>query len=204
MPLNCSAKPLQSYAIRRQLNFFQIEVAALNSLKNFWRNLPPNWAGSDPCGDDWVGIRCTNSRVISIKLGSVGLEGQLSDHISSLTELQILDLSQNPGMTGSVPASIGNLKNLTTLLLDGNELTGPIPLTLGLVQALLVVRLGNNSLSGNVPSNLNNLTNLTDLYLSNNELSGTLPNLTGMSSLQTLDLSNNGFDTSVIPTWVSS
>ncbi|GKV03115.1 hypothetical protein SLEP1_g15478 [Rubroshorea leprosula] len=283
------------------------DVAALNSLKNSWRNLPPNWVGSDPCGDDWVGIRCTNSRVSSIKLGSIGLEGQLSDDISSLTELQILDLSQNQGMTGPLPASIGNLKKLTNLflndcgftgripgtigslqqlvylslnsnnltgqippsvgnltnlnwldlsdnqlegslpvsdgttpgldklvktlhfhlgqnklsgeipekifssnmalihlLLDGNELTGPIPSTLGLVQALLVVRLHNNSLSGNVPSNLNNLTNLTDLYLSNNELSGTLPNLTGMSSLQTLDLSNNGFDNSVIPTWLSS
>ncbi|GLT56887.1 hypothetical protein SLA2020_299010 [Shorea laevis] len=283
------------------------DVAALNSLKNIWRNLPPNWAGSDPCGDDWVGIRCTNSRVSSIKLGSMGLEGQLSDHISSLTELQILDLSQNQGMTGPLPASIGNLKNLTTLflnhcgftglipgtigslrqlaylslnsnhfsgqippsigyltnlnwvdlsdnqlegslpvsdgttpgldnlvktlhfhlgqnkfsdeipeqifssnmalihlLLDGNNLTGPIPSTLGLVQALLVVRFENNSLRGTVPSNLNNLTNLTDLYLPNNELSGTLPNLTGMSHLQTLDLSNNSFDTSVIPTWVSS
>ncbi|GKV03118.1 hypothetical protein SLEP1_g15481 [Rubroshorea leprosula] len=289
------------------LNFLVLSVAALNSLKNIWRNLPPNWVGSDPCGDDWVGIRCTNSRVSSITLGSMGLEGQLSDHISSLTELQILDLSQNLGMTGPLPASIGNLKKLTNfflnhcrftglipdaigslqqlvylslnsnnfsgqippsigyltnlnwldlsnnqlegslpvsdgptpgldklvktlhfhlgqnklsgeipeqifssnmylihLLLDGNELIDPIPSTLGLAQSLLVVRLDNNYLSGNVPSNLNNLKNLTDLYLSNNTLSGTLPNLTGMSSLQTLDLSKNSFDSSAIPRWVSS
>ncbi|GLT56888.1 hypothetical protein SLA2020_299020 [Shorea laevis] len=283
------------------------DVTALNSVKNIWKNLPPNWVGSDPCGDGWVGIQCMNSRVSSITMGSMGLEGQLSDYISSLTELQILDLSQNQGLTGPLPASIGNLTKLTKLflnhcgftgpipdtigslqqlaslslnsnkfsgqippsighllmlnwldlsdnqlegsipvsdgttpgldmlvktlhfhlgqnkfsgeipeqifssnmalihlLLDGNKLTGPIPSTLGLVQALLVVRLDNNSLSGNVPSNLNNLTNLTDLYLSNNKLNGTLPPLTGMSSLKTLDLSNNSFNTSVIPTWVSS
>ncbi|GKV52135.1 hypothetical protein SLEP1_g58727, partial [Rubroshorea leprosula] len=162
------------------------------------------------------------------------LTGQIPPSVGNLTNLSWLDLSDNqlggslpvsdgttPGLdklvktlhfhlgqnklSGEIPEQIfSSNMALIHLLLDGNELTGPIPSTLGLVQALLVVRLHNNSLIGNVPSNLNNLTNLTDLYLSNNKLSGTLPNLTGMSSLQTLDLSNNGFNPSVIPAWVSS
>ncbi|GLT44523.1 hypothetical protein SLA2020_184120 [Shorea laevis] len=283
------------------------DAAALTSLKAVCKNLPPDWSGSDPCGDGWVGIGCTNSRVTSITLANMGLEGQVFSDIPSLTELQTLDLSYNEGLTGSLPASIGNLKKLTSLnligcgftgtipdtignlqqltmlslnsnnfggqippsignlsnlfwldltdnqiegpipvsnettpgldmlvntkhfhlgqnqlsgeipeqifssnmtlvhvLFDSNKLTGPIPLTLGLVQSLQVIRFDNNSLSGSVPSNLNNLTSLQELYLSNNNLKGSLPSLSGMSDLNYLDLSNNTFSTSVIPTWVSS
>ncbi|GLU06078.1 hypothetical protein SLE2022_231410 [Rubroshorea leprosula] len=204
------------------------DAAALISLKAECKNLPPNWSGSDPCGDGWVGIGCTDSRVTSITLGNLGLEGQVFGDIPSLTELQTLDLSYNKRLTGSLPESIGNLKKLTILILvgcgftgpipdtignlhqlaylsfDSNLLNGPIPSTLGLVQSLQVIRFDNNHLSGSVPSNLNNLTSLQELYLSNNKLNGPLPSLTGMSKLNTLDLSNNTFNTSVIPRWVSS
>ncbi|GLT52146.1 hypothetical protein SLA2020_255010 [Shorea laevis] len=283
------------------------DAAALTSFKAVCNNLPPNWSGSDPCGEGWVGIGCTNSRVTSITLGNMGLEGQVFSDIPSLTELQTLDLSYNKGLTGSLPESIGNLKKLTNLNLvgcgftgpipdtignlqhlailslnsntfegqippsignlsnlywldladnrlegtipvsdgttpgldmlvhtkhfhlgnnylwgeipeqifsstmalvhvsfRGNVLNGPIPSTLGLVKSLQVIRFDDNLLSGSVPSNLNNLTILQDLYLSNNNLSGSLPSLTGMSNLNTLDLSNNSFSASMIPTWVSS
>ncbi|GLT44494.1 hypothetical protein SLA2020_183860 [Shorea laevis] len=283
------------------------DAAALTSLKAVCNNLSATWSGSDPCGDGWVGIACTNSRVTSITLGSMGLEGQVFSDIPSLTELQTLDLSYNKGLTGSLPESIGNLKKLTILILvgcgftgtipdtignlqqltmlslnsnnfggrippsignlsnlywldladnqiegpipvsngttpgldmlvhtkhfhlgqnqlsgeipeqifssnmalvhvlfDSNNLKGPIPSTLGLVKSLQVIRFDNNSLGGSVPLNLNNLTSLQELYLSNNNLNGPLPYLTGMINLNTLDLSNNRFSTSVIPTWVSS
>ncbi|GLT37363.1 hypothetical protein SLA2020_116840 [Shorea laevis] len=259
------------------------DAAALTSLKAVCNNLPPNWLRSDPCGDGWVGIGCTNSRVTSITLANMGLEGQVFSDIPSLTELQTLDLSYNKGLTGSLPASIGNLKKLTNLILVGCGFTGSIPDTIGNLQhltilslnsnnfrgrippsignlsnlywldladnqlggsipvsdgttpgldmlvhtkyfhlgqnqlsgeipekifssnmALVHLRFDNNFLSKSVPSNLNNLTSLQQLYLSNNKLSGSLPSLTGMSKLNTLDLSNNKFSTSVIPTWVSS
>ncbi|GLU06079.1 hypothetical protein SLE2022_231420 [Rubroshorea leprosula] len=283
------------------------DAAVLFALKTEYKNFPPNWLGSDPCGDGWVGIKCTDSRVTSITLPSMGLEGQVFGDIPSLTELQTLDLSYNKGLTGSLPESIGNLRKLTNLnlvgcgftgpipdtignlqqlailslnsnnfegqippsignlsnlywldladnqlvgsipvsdgttlgldklvhtkhfhlgknklsgeipeqifssnmtlvhvLFDSNELNGPIPSTLGLVESLQVIRFDNNSLSGSVPSNLSNLTNLQELSLSNNKLNGSLPSLIGMSNLNTLDLSNNSFSTSLIPTWVSS
>ncbi|XP_065637975.1 leucine-rich repeat receptor protein kinase HPCA1-like [Quercus suber] len=86
-------------------------------------------------------------------------------------------------------------------LVDGNQLIGSIPSTLGLVQALEVLRIDGNALSGPVPSNLNNLTTLNQMYLSNNKLSGPLPNLTGMTSLSYVDISNNTFDGSDAPPW---
>ncbi|XP_075667182.1 leucine-rich repeat receptor protein kinase HPCA1-like [Castanea sativa] len=280
------------------------DYVALLSLKDIWQNTPPNWVGSDPCGKGWEGIGCTNSRVTSITLSSIGLTGTLSGDIELLTELKTLDLSYNKGLTGTLPRSIGSLKKLLNLilvgcsfsgpipdtigslqqllylslnsnqfsgqippsignlsnllwldltdnqldgpipvsngstpgldmlvharhfhlghnklsgrippqifsskmvlihvLLDGNQLTGSIPSTLGLVQALEVLRIDGNALSGPVPSNFNNLTNLNQMFLSNNKLTGPLPNLTGMNRLSYVDISNNTFDGSDAPPW---
>ncbi|GKV31594.1 hypothetical protein SLEP1_g40271 [Rubroshorea leprosula] len=66
----------------------------------------------------------------------MGLEGQVFSDIPSLTELQTLDLSYNEGLTGSLPASIGNLKKLTSLILVGCGFTGIIPDTIGNLQQL--------------------------------------------------------------------
>lgn len=284
-----------------------LDSVALKSLKDVWQNTPPSWVGLDPCGNNWEGIGCTNSRVTSIVLSSLDLTGQLSGDINFLSELQTLDLSYNKGLTGSLPMSIGSLKNLTNLilvgcsfsgpipdsigslkqlvylslnsnsfsgrippsignlsnlywldiadnqfsgtipvsdgnapgldmllhlkhfhsgnnkltgkippqlfssnmslihvLLENNQLTGSIPSTLGLVMTLEVVRLDRNSLSGPLPSNLNNLASVGELYLSNNKLTGPMPNLTGMNLLNYLDMSNNSFDASDFPPWLST
>nr|POF10345.1 putative leucine-rich repeat receptor-like protein kinase [Quercus suber] len=281
------------------------DYVALLSLKNIWQNTPPSWVGPDPCGKGWEGIGCTNSRVTSIMLSTIGLTGPLSGDFELLSELQTLDLSYNKGLTGPIPRSIGNLKKLLNLilvgcsfsgpildtigslqqllylslnsnnfsgqippsignlssllwldltenqldgpipisdgitpgldmllnarhfhlgqnnlsvtipprlfssemvlihvLLDGNQLTGSIPSTLGLVQALEVLRIDGNALSGPVPSNFNNLTNLNHMFLSNNKLTGPLPNLTGMIFLSYVDISNNTFDGSDAPPWI--
>ncbi|KAK8475644.1 hypothetical protein V6N12_073944 [Hibiscus sabdariffa] len=283
------------------------DSTALRSLVDEWKNLPPGWLRGDPCRDNWVGIECTGSRITSIILPNMNLEGELSGDISILSELQQLDLSYNGNITGPLPLTIGNLKKLTNLILVGcgftgpipytigslpllnflslnsngftgnippsignlssllwldladNKLEGPIPIsngstpgldmlthtkhfhfgknklsgqipselfssnmslihllfesnrfsgilppTLGLVQTLEVIRLDNNSLSGELPSNLNNLTRVHQLFLSNNRLTGPLPNLTGMSTLNTLYLSNNSFDASDFPSWLLS
>ncbi|CAA0840062.1 Leucine-rich repeat protein kinase family protein [Striga hermonthica] len=311
------------------------DFAGLQALINIWTNFPPNWSGADPCGDGWDGITCVNNRVVSITLASINLSGQLSSDVAKLSELLTLDLSYNKGMTGPLPAaigdvtklsslilvgcgfsglippsigslqrlrylslnsnnfiggippSIGNLSNLYWLdladnkltgsipisngtspgldmlvnarhfhfgknqlsgrippqlfnsnlklihlvticctfyfvrfiylcfvfvsllqiilrLLENNQLSGSIPSTLGLVQTLEVVRLDRNTLSGPVPENLNNLTSVQELFLANNRLTGLVPDLTGMSALNYVDMSNNTFDTTDIPAWFSS
>ncbi|KAJ0043481.1 hypothetical protein Pint_17962 [Pistacia integerrima] len=283
------------------------DAAALNSLKFSWENFPPSWRSSDPCDEHWEGIRCTNSRVISITLSGMRLSGTLSGDITALSELQTLDLSYNKDLGGSLPAEIGNLNKLTTLILVGcgfsgpiphsigslsklvylslnsnsfsgqippsigslselywldladnkltgtipvssgdssgldmlvrtkhfhlgknqlsgtipeklfspkmvlihvlfesNNLTGTLPVSLGLVQTLEVVRFDRNRLSGSIPLNLNNLSHVNELFLSNNRLTGPMPNLTGLDSLFSLDMSNNSFDASDFPTWFST
>ncbi|KAK1434553.1 hypothetical protein QVD17_00300 [Tagetes erecta] len=283
------------------------DATYLRALTNDWRNTPPNWDdNSDPCGG-WDGITCTNSRVTSITLASMGLTGSLTGDIGQLTELQILDLSYNKGLTGSLTPAIGSLKKLTNLILvncgfsgplpdtlgnleslifmslnsngftgrippsignlqnlywldladnkltgsipvssgstpgldmlihtkhfhfggnmlsgsipprlfnsnmtlihllfENNQLTGAIPESLTLVRTLEVLRLDRNLLTGDVPSNINNLTRLFEMFLSNNQLTGIVPDLTGLNVLNYLDLSNNTFDPSVVPSWFTT
>ncbi|KAL0403403.1 UNVERIFIED_CONTAM: putative leucine-rich repeat receptor-like protein kinase [Sesamum radiatum] len=283
--------------------------AVLRSLKDQLGGTPPSWDNSDdPCAD-WEGVACNNSRVTSLGLSTMGLTGKMSGDIGGLTELVSLDLSFNPGLTGSLSQRLGDLKKLTILILagcsftgnipselgnlseltflalnsnnltgeippslgklsklywldlaenqlrgplpvssafgpgldqlkkakhfhfnknqlsgeipsqlfnsdmslihvenfgrlfDGNRFEGSIPSTVGLVQTLEVLRLDRNSLKGVAPSNLNNLTSVIELNLAHNMLSGLLPNLTGMNSLNYVDLSNNSFRQSKAPDW---
>ncbi|KAL0454533.1 UNVERIFIED_CONTAM: putative leucine-rich repeat receptor-like protein kinase [Sesamum latifolium] len=180
------------------------DFVGLEALQDVWKNLPPNWVGDDPCGSNWDGIGCRDDRVISISLGSMNLNGQLSSDIQKLSALETLHLGKNR-LSGEIPPQLFSSKlALIHLLLENNRLTGSIPSSLVLVQTLEVVRLDRNYLSGSVPENLSNLLRVQELFLANNKLTGPLPNLTGMTSLTHVDMSNNSFDAMDFPPWFSS
>ncbi|KAK9938706.1 hypothetical protein M0R45_015428 [Rubus argutus] len=111
----------------------------------------------------------------------------------------------NNQLSGSIPPQLfSSNMSLIHLLFDRNNFTGSIPSTIGLVKTLTAVRLDRNSLSGPVPSSLSNLSNVAELHLSNNRLTGPVPNLTDMTSLNYVDISNNTFDASDFPNWFSA
>ncbi|XP_028082055.1 probable leucine-rich repeat receptor-like protein kinase At5g49770 [Camellia sinensis] len=64
--------------------------------------------------------------------------------------------------------------------------------------------LDSNQLSGNIPLTLGSILNLEALFLSNNQLSGSLPNLTGMATLNYMSISNNSFNKSDVTAWFST
>lgn len=41
-------------------------ASALHALKAKWTRFPESWEGLDPCGTNWVGITCSNHRVVSM------------------------------------------------------------------------------------------------------------------------------------------
>ncbi|KAL2939664.1 hypothetical protein RDABS01_033822 [Bienertia sinuspersici] len=177
--------------------------AALVALTDGWENLPPSWTGSDPCGRGWEGITCSDSRIVGI------FTGEIPGTIGNLRKLYWLDLADNR-LTGSIPVSSGDTPGLDLLLdtkhllFDNNKLTGSIPDTLGLVSTLEAIRFDRNDLNGDLPPNIGNLTHVDELVMSNNALSGPIPDLSGMSSLQYLDLSNNTFNATEFPEWLVS
>ena len=71
-------------------------------------------------------------------------------------------------LSGPIPAALGNLNNLTQLILYSNQLSGPIPAELGNLNNLTQLILAGNQLSGTIPSELGNLSNLTLLHLAGN------------------------------------
>jgi Leucine-rich repeat (LRR) protein len=84
-----------------------------------------------------------------------------------LSSLSDLALSSN-NLIGVIPASLGNLSNLTTLYLDRTNFLVPVPRELGMLSSLSDLALSSNNLTGVIPASLGNLSNLNTLYLHTN------------------------------------
>ncbi|KAG6509547.1 hypothetical protein ZIOFF_027540 [Zingiber officinale] len=151
-------------------------VYALRSLSGEWKNGPSSWRHSDdPCGN-WDGVNCSNSiRVTELKLFNMGIKGTLSNAIGDLTELQLIDFSNNKYLNGQLPPSIGNLKKLKTLILIGCKFSGAIPVELGNLSQLQTLSLNANHFTGRIPASLGRLADLVWLDLANNQLNGSIP-----------------------------
>ena len=77
------------------------------------------------------------------------------------------------GLTGVIPAALGDLAGLEELRLNHNpDLTGPIPAELGMLSNLSELRIHNSGLTGPIPPRIGDLTGLTSLWLQNNGLTG--------------------------------
>ncbi|KAF5803163.1 putative protein kinase RLK-Pelle-LRR-VIII-1 family [Helianthus annuus] len=203
---------------------------AIGNLKKLTNLILVNCGFSGPLPDTLGNLE----NLIFLSLNSNGFTGPIPPSIGNMQNLYWLDLADNmltggipvssgstPGLdmlthtkhfhfgrnmlSGSIPQRLFN-SNMTLIhiLFENNQLTGTIPTSLGLVKSLEVLRLDRNLLTGNVPSNINSLTNVVEVFLSNNQLTGLVPNLTGLNVLNYLDLSNNTFDPSRVPSWFSS
>ncbi|KAK7358547.1 hypothetical protein VNO77_00480 [Canavalia gladiata] len=171
--------------------------ALLEFVNKFPPSRPLNWNESSSMCSSWTGVTCNEerSRVIAIRLPGVGFHGTIPpDTISRLSALQTLSLRSNV-ISGHFPSDFSNLKNLSLLYLQFNNLSGPLP-DFSAWKNLTVVNLSNNRFNGSIPVSLSNLTQLCGLNLANNSLSGEIPDLQ-LSRLQVLNLSNNDLHGSV-------
>ncbi len=80
--------------------------------------------------------------------------------------------------------------------MDFNQLSGPIPASLGNT-SLSELSIRHNQLSGRIPDSLRHIPTLNELYLDYNQLSGSIPDWIGDSQLYNLFLNNNKFTGSI-------
>ncbi|EFJ35383.1 hypothetical protein SELMODRAFT_30430, partial [Selaginella moellendorffii] len=126
------------------------------------------------------------------------LYGAITPSITDLTELTVLDLSNNSFM-GGIPTQISRCKELTEFNVAYNLLTADVPLELGFLTKLKVLRINDNNLYGILPPTFSNLTHLAHLSVAGNMLSGyPFETISILKNLEFLDLSSNKFKGSVL------
>ncbi|CAN6231246.1 unnamed protein product [Urochloa humidicola] len=160
-----------------------------------------------PC--NWTGVACINTTVphgrgwsngdavpvvASISLPMCNLSGRLDGlDFVALPRLAHLDLNAN-NLSGPIPPSIGTLGELIYLDLSSNSLSGPIPPSIGNLTSLTSLDLSQNYqfLNGHLPSTLGMLHNLEKLDLCRNSFTGPVPpSLGNLTSLDFIGLSFN-------------
>ncbi|PIN06304.1 Serine/threonine protein kinase [Handroanthus impetiginosus] len=143
------------------------------------------------------------------------MSGRIPDFIGNWTKLDRLDM-QGTSMEGPIPATISELKNLTSLRITDlrgrsmrfpnlEDMTGmrelilrncsiidPIPSYVGDMNRLKTLDLSFNMLNGEIPSRLQGLAELDFLFLSHNFLTGEVPGWM-LDSRDNVDLSYNNF-----------
>ncbi|CAN7086498.1 unnamed protein product [Brassica oleracea var. botrytis] len=196
-----------------------VEKQALFRFKNRLNdphNVLQSWKPSDsPC--TFHGVRCDplSGEVTGISLENLNLSGSISPAISSLTKLTTLSLPCNL-ISGPIPPEILNCTNLKVVNLTSNHLSGAIPdfsslknletldvsvnfLTgefqswVGNLTLLVSLSLGNNNyVEGAIPKSIGGLKKLTWLYLAKSNLTGHIPDsIFDLNALDTFDIAKN-------------
>ena len=104
------------------------------------------------------------------------LTGDLS-FIGDMGVISQLWIDDNPGINGTIPASIGNATTLSSLSLTHCALSGTIPTDLANLEDLSELWLYGNDLTGLLPTDLGTLNSLSTFRVELNNLTGSVPDL---------------------------
>ncbi len=116
-----------------------------------------------------------------LSLGKNSFYGEVTEKISQLNKLIVLDLAEqknsisNPGFSGNIPSSWTTLTNLKYLYLHKNSFSGRIPQYFTSFNKLIHLTMDDNNLIGEIPSGFGNIASLEYLSMKKNSLTGSIP-----------------------------
>ncbi|KAB2636973.1 leucine-rich repeat receptor protein kinase EXS-like [Pyrus ussuriensis x Pyrus communis] len=144
----------------------------------------------------------SGDNVVKFKLETNSFSGPIPLNLDQkFPKLESLYLAENH-LNGTIPPSIGNLKNLLLLSLRSNQLSGEFPQEWSLLTDIMILDAAYNNLSGKLPSSMGALGSLYMLKMNNNNLEGEIPHsLENCTCLRNIDLGDNKF-TGKIPSWI--
>lgn len=179
------------FAQRYALAVFFFSTNGLN-----WMN-PQSWLDPTLHECDWSeGISCftggSNNYIVNgLDETRNGLSGSLPAELGMLTEITSLRISKN-NIGGPIPDVIGKLSRMETLDLSSNNITGSIPDTIGEATNLMELSLGYCVISGSIPSSLYNLLQLRKLDLSWNQITGPIEeDVSNLKNMVSFDVRHN-------------
>mmetsp|Transcript_34895 Transcript_34895/g.75622 ORF Transcript_34895/g.75622 Transcript_34895/m.75622 type:complete len:1183 (+) Transcript_34895:233-3781(+) len=152
---------------------------------------------ADEC--EWLGITCDVSTrmVTEIKLHDHSLHGSIAKELGQLTYLTKLDLSNNE-LSGPIPDTLGETQ-LQDLLLSNNNLQSPFPPTLYNKESITRIFIDRNTFTGPLPE-WSLMPNLTHISAFDNSFIGSLdPGLGSLANLRILLLNSNKLQGTIPP-----
>ncbi|XP_073058477.1 LRR receptor-like serine/threonine-protein kinase GHR1 [Primulina eburnea] len=150
------------------------------------------------CPASWNGVMCNGGNVAAVVLDNVGLTADTDLGVfTNLSMLVKLSISNN-SISGTLPATLGDFKNLEYLDISNNLFFSSLPHEIGKMSSIKNLSLAGNNFSGLIPDSISGLSSVLSLDMSRNSLSGPLPSsLTRLSDVVYLNLSLNGFTKSI-------
>ncbi|CAD5320387.1 unnamed protein product [Arabidopsis thaliana] len=146
-----------------------------------------------------------------LDLSANELNGQIHGFLDAFSRnkgnsLVFLDLSSNK-LAGTLPESLGALRNLQTLDLSTNSFTGSVPSSIGNMASLKKLDLSNNAMNGTIAESLGQLAELVDLNLMANTWGGVLQksHFVNLKSLKSIRLTTEPYRSLVFKlpsTWI--
>jgi leucine-rich repeat protein SHOC2 len=162
------------------------DVGVLRTWRAMCPELQDRWP-EDEQPEDWEGVEMENGRVVELDLEEFGLTGAVPAEVGQLASLEVLDLRGN--QLTSLPTEIGQLTSLRRLSLYDNQLTS-VPAEIGQLRSLTQLNLSGNQLTS-LPAEIGQLTLLEQLSLRGNQLTGLPAEIGQLTSLTYLNLSGN-------------
>ncbi|KAJ6408168.1 hypothetical protein OIU84_011472 [Salix udensis] len=133
----------------------------------------------------WNQVECdpTTNRIVSLRMYSGNLSGEIPAEVGDLPYLKTLELHKLTNITGPIPTSISNLINLISLRLSRLNLTGP---------KLIFLAWTGTSLRAQFPESFGNFVGrVPGISLSHNQLSGKIPASLDNRDFRWVDFSRN-------------
>ena len=128
--------------------------------------------------------------LVELTLAGCDILGELDSAVGNLVTLELLDLSNNPEMTGIPEDALGQLERLVYLYIPGCKSFAALPASIGKLTCLTHLYCARSQLKS-LPPQIGDCTALEALWLDEcNSLTHLPPSLSRCTALETLSLKN--------------